>query len=93
MGLEFSRSQVRDRGTPYAGLGESHEVVFLEIGDSDRRWVFSYGDQASTAPGTRRGIGCRTLLWELGLPLTAVAQGECGNQPPLQYLGDLAQAF
>ena len=55
MGLEFNRSQVRDRGTPYAGLGESHEVVFWGIGDSDRRWEFSSGNQASTAPGTRRG--------------------------------------
>ena len=55
MELELIRSQVRDRGSPYAGLGESHKVLFLEIGESDRRWVFSSGNQASTAPRTRRG--------------------------------------
>ena len=90
MGLEFNRSQVRDRGAPYAGLGESHGEVFLEIGDPDRRWGFSFGNQASTASGTRRGIGCRTLQWDLGLPLTAVAQGECGNHTPLHLLVGIA---
>ena len=56
MELELIRSQVRDRGSPYAGLGESLGMLFLEIGDS----VIGGGDYPSgwwttTASGNRSG--------------------------------------
>ena len=96
MGLELIRSQVRDRGSPYAGLGESWGMLFLEIGDPDiGGGNYPTGLQPTTAPGLEVGLcSSYSLSWELGLPLAAAAQGECGNMGPLQHLrGNLAQAF
>ena len=88
MELELIRSQVRDRGSPYAGLGESRGMLFLEIGDPD----IGGGNCPSglwpiTASGTRSGtVLLYSSVWDLGLPLTAAAQGECGIMEPLQHI-------
>ena len=71
MGLEFNRSQVRDRGPPYAELGESHGMLFLEIGDPDiGGGNYPSGLRPTTAPGTRSGT-VFFVLFRVGFGLAA----------------------
>ena len=71
MGFELIRSQVRDRGSPYAGLGESHGMLFLEIGDPDiGGGNYLSGLQPITAPGTRGGTVILVFL-RVGFGLAA----------------------
>ena len=71
MGLELIRSQVRDRGSPYAGLGESHGMLFLEIGDPDiGGGNYPSGWWTTTASGNRSGT-LVIVLFRVGFGLAA----------------------
>ena len=68
MGLEMIRPQVRDRGSPYAGPGESRGMfVFGNRGPGHRRWELPFGATA------HHGIG--DSKWDLFLVLFCVGFG------------------
>ena len=64
MELELNRSQARDRGSPYAGPGESRGMsVFGNRGPGHRRWELPFGVTARHGTGTRSG----TMFFVLSL--------------------------
>ena len=74
MGLELIRSQVRDRGSPYAELGESCDAMFLGIEDSICRRGFSHWESGRPNRGIEGGLyGC--TLPGIGLSARRVSPG------------------
>ena len=60
--------------------------MLLEIEDSDGRWGLSFrGLRPARRRGLELGNGPSRCPEELGLQLTAAAQGECGNLSPVHY--------
>ena len=69
MKLELNRSQARDRGSPYAGPGESRGMfVFGNRGPGHRRWELPLGATAQHGIGDSKWDHVlRTLLVGFGL--------------------------